>query len=126
MKKMPKLINLFAAVMFGVAGLVIASPANAVDYIEPSKICIPMQPAELLKTESNAELSKAVVDIMNEATATSKDQAVIDDRRVAWIWATEAKVACGKAYGYLRANYRDTQTINQCECFFRRMQHFLY
>ena len=112
--------------MIGVLGLALASTANAADYVAPTKICIPMQQAELLKTESNTELSQAVVDIMNEATAASKDENVISDRRVAWIWATEAKVACGKAYGFLRADYRDTQTINQCECFFRRMQHYMY
>ena len=123
---MPKPIKMFAAVMLGVFGLALASTANAADFVAPTKICIPMQPAELLKTESNTELSQAVVDIMNEATATSKDESVVADRRVAWIWATEAKVACGKAYGFLRANYRDTQTINQCECFFRRMRHYLY
>ena len=116
----------FAAAAIWILGSFVSFTANAADFVAPTKICIPMQPAELLKTESNAELSQAVVDIMNEATATSKDESVVADRRVAWIWATEAKVACGKAYGFLRANYRDTQTINQCECFFRRMRHYLY
>ena len=115
-----------AAVAAVLLGLMTAPGALAADYIPANSICIPIQPAKLLQVEDNIELKKAVVDIMNEAVATSEDATVIGSRRPAFVWASEAKIACGKAYGYLQSDYRDEQYLNKCECFFRRMQHYLY
>ena len=107
-------------------GVVTAPGALAADFIPANSICIPIQPAKLLQVEDNIALKEAVVEIMNEAVATSEDPTVVSSRRPAYVWASEAKVACGKAYGYLQADYRDEQYLNKCECFFRRMQHYLY
>ena len=106
---------------------IIATPmAQAADLLAPRDICIPMRPAILLQEEDTERLTAAVVDIMNEAVAVSTDQTIIDSRWHAFTWATEAKIACGKAYGYLRARYRDEQYINRCECYFKRMQYYLH
>jgi len=103
-----------------------ASAGQAADLTEPTNICIPLQPAALLQVESDTQLTKTVVDIMNEAVSVSQDPKFINDRAAAWVWASEAKIACGKAYGYLQSSHRDEQYLNKCECFFRRMQHYVY
>lgn len=103
-----------------------ASAVQAADLLAPRDICIPMRPAALLQEEDDERLTIAVVDIMNEAVTVSTDQTIIDSRWHAFTWATEAKIACGKAYGYLRARYRDEQYINRCECYFKRMQYYLH
>jgi hypothetical protein len=106
--------------------LLAGSSVQAADLTSPSNICIPLQPATLLQIESNTELTQTVVDIMNEAVSVSEDPRVINDRSQSYVWASETKIACGKAYGYLQSNYRDEQNLNKCECFFRRMQHYIY
>ncbi|MGI9357527.1 MAG: hypothetical protein ACR2PF_20510 [Rhizobiaceae bacterium] len=118
--------RLFGSILTLLAvGTMIVSAASAADYLPASKICIPLQPAAILNVDDNATLSSTVVDMMNESVSVSEDESVIFSRRAAYTWASEAKVACGIAYGYLRVEHRDEQHLNKCECFFRRMQHYL-
>ena len=49
----------------------------------------------------------------------------INSSRPVFVWASEAKVACGKAYGYLKTKYRDEDYINKCECFHSRMVEYM-
>ncbi len=79
----------------------------------------------LLGQENNAALSDEVVRLMNEAVGVAEDPRWISSRQPAFTWASEAKVACGKAYGYLKASYRDEDSINRCECFHSRMLHYM-
>ena len=103
-----------------------SSASIAADYTKSGAQCIPLQPAEILQIESNAVLTDAVVQMMNEAVAVAEDPQWIEYSRPTFVWASEAKVACGKAFGYLQSNYyRDTQYLNKCECFYKRMQSYL-
>lgn len=79
----------------------------------------------LLSQQSNAALSDDVVRLMNEAVGVADDPKWISSRQQAFTWASETKVACGKAYGYLQANYRDEDWINKCECFHSRMLQYM-
>ncbi|MGI9352902.1 MAG: hypothetical protein ACR2O3_15165 [Rhizobiaceae bacterium] len=88
-------------------------------------ICIPLVQAQILQIEDNVELTSQVVDMMNEAVVTADDPEIISNTRPAFIWANEAKIACGKALGYLQTDHRDEQYINKCECFYERMQTYL-
>lgn len=92
---------------------------------DPRNICIPLQPAQILAIENNADLTNEVVNLMNEAVSVADDPSVIQSSRPAFTWANEAKIACGKAYGYLQSDHRDEQYINKCECFSERMQAYL-
>ncbi len=112
-------------VLFVTLGLLSSSVLNAADYTTPGEQCIPLVPAKILLIESDNKLSDEVVRMMNEAVAVSEDPRWIGYSRPAFVWASEAKVACGKAFGYLRANYRDEQRLNKCECFYERMQQYL-
>lgn len=79
----------------------------------------------LASQQNNATLSDEVVRLMNEAVGVADDPRWINSRQPAFTWASEAKVACGKAYGYLKASYRDEDTLNKCECFHSRMLQYM-
>lgn len=98
---------------------------NAADYSGRSNQCVPLQPAALLNISDVNSLTNEVVSMMNEAIQVAEDPEWTSYSRPAWTWATEASVACGKAYGYLRNAYRDEQYLNKCECFYERMQSFM-
>jgi hypothetical protein len=76
-------------------------------------------------TENVAELKSEVVRLMDESVAVADSSEWINSSRPVFVWASEAKVACGKAYGYLRTNYKDEDTINKCECFHSRMVEYM-
>ena len=83
--------------------------------------------ATSLVVEQNiVELRSEVARLMNEAVAASHDQQWIYSARPVFVWANEAKYSCGKAFGYLRASYRDEQTLNNCGCAYSRMQSFMH
>lgn len=97
---------------------------NAADLTGPS--CRLAGPSQLLSIKNNGELKDAVVQLMTEAVNVAASPKWIDNQRPAFVWASEAKVACGKAYGYLRTNHRDEQYLNKCECFHQRMTQYMY
>lgn len=81
--------------------------------------------SSLSDTGSDAELTENVVRLMDEAVAVSHDPRWVSSSRPAFVWATEAKAACGKAYGYLKYSVRDDQTLRNCGCFHHRMVSFM-
>lgn len=112
--------------LFAVAALVaFCAPVQAADLSEGYNQCRLATASTLLSQTSNTALSDDVVKLMNEAVSVADDSQWINSRRPAFTWASEAKVACGKAYGYLRADYRDEDSINKCECFHSRMVQYM-
>ena len=81
--------------------------------------------SNLLLTEDQSTLTSEVMRLMDEARAVANSSEWIYSSRPAFVWASEAKVACGKAYGYLRYNYRDEDYLNKCECFHSRMVEYM-
>ncbi|WP_378946089.1 hypothetical protein [Mesorhizobium sp. ANAO-SY3R2] len=81
--------------------------------------------SNLVLTENTGELTAEVVRLMDEAVAAANSSQWIDSKRPVFVWASEAKVACGMAYGYLRTNTRDEDTLNKCECFHSRMVEYM-
>jgi hypothetical protein len=82
-------------------------------------------PTSLIKRRWNTALKEEVVRLMEEAVAVANSDEWIYSSRPAFVWASEAKVACGKAYGYLKTSYRDEDYINKCECFHSRMVEYM-
>jgi hypothetical protein len=106
----------------GCAGKTIAadlSTVPAADY------CVVAGTSNLVLTENHTELKSEVVRLMDESVAVANSSEWINSSRPVFVWASEAKVACGKAYGYLLANYKDEDTINKCECFHSRMIEYM-
>ncbi len=88
--------------------------------------CQLVQPSQLLTIDNNKQLTDAVVQMMSEAVNVADDEKYIVNTSPAFTWASEAKVACGIAYGYLRTSTRDEDYLNRCECFHQRMVSYMY
>lgn len=87
--------------------------------------CAEHESISLLVENDTAVLKAEVARLMNEAIAVSRDQHWIYSGRPVFVWANEAKYSCGKAYGYLKASYRDEQNLNNCGCAYSRMQSYM-
>ena len=88
--------------------------------------CVQSTAGRLIAIAALPELTTEVVTLMTAAVNVADSDEWIDSRAPAFTWASEAKVACGKAYGYLQTGYRDDDTINKCECFHGRMRQSMY
>jgi hypothetical protein len=106
----------------GSAGQGVAADLTIGPYAD---YCAVVGTSNLVLTENLAELRTEVVRMMDESIAVAKSSEWINSSRPASVWASEAKVACGMAYGYLRTNYKDEDTINKCECFHSRMLEYM-
>ncbi len=98
--------------------------ANAADLY--GGYCQLVQPSQLLTIDNNKQLTDEVVRMMSEAVNVADDDKWIDNTSPTFTWASEAKVACGIAYGYLRTSTRDEDSLNRCECFHQRMVSYMY
>lgn len=105
--------------------LMVGNSAIAADLGTGSQ-CVQAGPGQLIGIENTAELTNQVVTLMTDAVNVADSDQWIDSRAPAFTWASEAKVVCGKAYGYLQTGYRDDDTINKCECFHGRMRQSMY
>jgi hypothetical protein len=104
--------------------LALSSPAHAADLSGGQ--CTLVQPSQWLTIENDSALTDEVHRLMTEAINVADSEAWIYFERPAFVWASEAKVACGKAYGYLRYSVRDEDYLNKCECFHQRMRQYMY
>ncbi|QKV16987.1 hypothetical protein [Oricola thermophila] len=108
--------------------LAIAAPVHAADLAGGATAhCAVVQPSSILAIQNDNDLYAEIGRMMEEAVNVADDaSAWVDSRRQAFTWASEAKVACGKAYGYMKYDVRDEDTINKCECFYERMHQYMY
>ncbi|MCX2724080.1 hypothetical protein [Roseibium salinum] len=89
-------------------------------------LCRLVQPSQLLTIDNNTQLSDEVVRMMTEAVNVADDDKWVASTSPTFTWASEAKAACGIAYGYLRTSTRDEDSLNRCECFHQRMVSYMY
>jgi len=116
------------ATMFSLAAMMAAVPAaQAADplYSQPAGYCLQAENAQLLSIPDNARLSTEVVRLMDHAVAVAEDSRWVNSSRPVFVWASEAKAACGIAYGYLKTEHRDDEFLNKCECFHERMVQYM-
>ncbi|QDB99291.1 hypothetical protein [Mesorhizobium sp. 8] len=107
--------------------LLAGSVGQAADIIGGPAIeyCSVAGTSNLVLEDNIGTLKTQVVRLMDESVAVAKDLQWVNSLRPAFVWASEAKVACGMAYGYLKTNYRDEDTLNKCECFHNRMVEYM-
>jgi hypothetical protein len=114
-----------AAALFVGAG----AAAYAADMLETQAPvggqCIAGQPAILTSTSDGA-LRVEVERLMDEAVSVAESPEWVGSKRPVFLWASEAKVACGKAFGYLRSGYQDAEYLYKCECFHSRMISYMH
>jgi hypothetical protein len=108
-----------------VATFVGQAVAADLSTVPDADYCAVAGTSNLFLTENITDLKGEVVRLMDESVAVASSSEWINSSRPVFVWASEAKVACGKAYGYLRTNYRDEDTINKCECFHSRMVEYM-
>ena len=108
--------------------LLAGSTGFAADIIEGpvADYCRTVGTSNLVLNDNIVDLKSEVVKLMDESVAVANSSEWINSSRPAFVWASEAKVACGMAYGYLKTNYRDEDTLNKCECFHDRMVEYMH
>jgi hypothetical protein len=111
------------------AALVVAAgAAYAADMLETQAPiggqCVAGQPV-VLTSSSDGALRVEVTRLMDEAVSVADSPQWVGSARPVFLWASEAKVACGKAYGYLRSGYQDAEYLYKCECFHSRMISYM-
>ncbi|MGE0503585.1 MAG: hypothetical protein AB7I79_23440 [Rhizobiaceae bacterium] len=88
--------------------------------------CLASDAASDLSGYDDATLRTEVVRLMDEAVAAAASERWIVSKRPVFVWANEAKAACGKAYGYLQSSVRDADYLAKCACFHSRMTHYMH
>jgi hypothetical protein len=108
--------------------LLAGSTSFAADIIEGpvGDYCRVVGTSNLVLNDNIIDLKQQVVKLMDESVAVANSPEWINSSRPAFVWASEAKVACGMAYGYLKTNYKDEDTLNKCECFHDRMVEYMH
>lgn len=108
--------------------LLAGSTSFAADIIEGpvGDYCRVVGTSNLVLNDNIVDLKEQVVKLMDESVAVANSSEWINSSRPAFVWASEAKVACGMAYGYLETNYKDEDTLNKCECFHDRMVEYMH
>jgi hypothetical protein len=121
------MISIRRAVLVGFCVMGFAGNGIAADLstVPDADYCAVAGTSNLVLTENLTELRGEVVRLMDESIAVANSSEWINSSRPVFVWASEAKVACGKAYGYLKTNYKDEDTINKCECFHSRMVEYM-
>lgn len=102
---MSKTLN-FAVLAVALGGAAWAAPAAAED----------------LMSLDGGSLKSALQQRYDTALAATMDPAFVSASDSRFTWASEAKVQCGIALGYLKSNTRDEVSISKCELASRLMQ----
>jgi outer membrane protein OmpA-like peptidoglycan-associated protein len=98
---------------------VLAVAAVACSAIATAAHATPRSP--ILDAGSVGAIRGEVEQRYNAAVAASVAPDVVGSSDTRYIWASEAKVACGIAIGFLKTNTVDEESINKCDDFSRRM-----
>jgi isopropylmalate/homocitrate/citramalate synthase len=111
----------------GLCVLAFVGQVAAADLIDvpTASYCRLATTSDLALNENIGMVKTEVVRMMDEAVTAANSSQWLESSRPVFVWASEAKVACGKAYGYLKTNYRDEDYLNKCECFHSRMVEYM-
>lgn len=118
------ILGVTAALVFGVASSQAADIIVGEESLASAQ-CGLAADSTLMATTDRAGLKDAVVSRMDQAISVAKDPDWIASSRPIFVWASETKVACGKAFGYLKNGYQDAETISKCDCFHSRMVQYM-
>jgi hypothetical protein len=91
----------------------------------PSPYCQTASQSELIYVEREDELREAVTLRFDQAVDVADSQSWIYSSRPVFTWASETKVACGKAIGYLDGGHVSEEYVGKCDCFYGRMVSFM-
>ncbi len=117
--------NDIAAVFAVAIGMAVPTGAMAADPVGAVNQCVAAENAELMQIDDRLILQEQLDQRFNHSVEVADSEKYISSTRPTFVWASETKVACGKAIGYLKSNTVDAQYINKCECFYDRMVRYL-
>lgn len=111
--------------------LLAGGSAHAGGTFADNPYCLFVQDAtELVSYDSIRALRAEVLVRHEHAAAVATDPRTIYSTSPLYVWASEAKVSCAQAYGYLRKPLKwkkrpNFMTVQKCECFYERMTEYL-
>jgi hypothetical protein len=113
--------------------LLVGAPAHAGGtFVGGGPYCHYVEDALDLVSYTNLRaLRDEVQDRYAHAAEVATNPRTIYSASPLFVWASEAKVSCAQAYGYLRKPLRwrlrpNYVTLQKCECFYERMTHYLH
>lgn len=71
---------------------------------------------------SVSQLNDEIGHRYNDALTMTQDQAIVAADNTRFIWASQAKVQCGIALGFLKSRHKDPVSIGKCDDAWRRAQ----
>ncbi len=86
--------------------------------------CPIQDPSHLLELNTD-NLWREVEDRYDEALDISLSDKWIYSKSPVFTWATEAKIACARAIGYMKGGHVENEYVNKCDCFHKRMQTYI-
>lgn len=119
---MSRVLALSLAVICGLY----AFGVEAADLGPNGGFCLRLTPSPVLETGDLHTISAQVDEWYTHSLDVSQNEPVIASARPAFLWASEAKVYCGMAKGFLSAGEIDAETVSKCDCFHGRMVYFLH
>ena len=111
-----RLIFLFASTL--------VTSASAADLAyHQGGICLSYSQSTLPTLDAGT-IHQTVWSNFENARDAMSDPRVLANRRSAYVWAMQARWACSAAVGYLEGGYMDEESIQKCDCFYRRFISF--
>ena len=118
-----------AIVAAALASLLMASTPNAsmADGLvssstrDRSATCFLLRRSPILNMSSVSDMRAAVEQRYERSVDVSIARRTIYSRRAVFAWASETKVACGKAIGYFKGREVNVVMISKCDCYHGRM-----
>ncbi len=122
--------NLLKAALAGIVlstGLA-ASAAQAADFGGHSggDTCFLMRRSPILDLREVDQMQTEVERRYEHALGVSESKAAIANQSPRFLWAIEAKAACGKAIGYFNGREINEDMISKCDCYHGRMLRYMY
>ena len=99
-------------------------PAASADFSNHKHYCPVAEHSDLLDF-NNDRLFTEVEDRYTESVDVANSDRWIYSKNPAFTWASETKVACGKAIGYLKSGHVNEENVIKCDCFHKRMRLFM-
>ena len=109
--------------MLVLASISVVSASAADLGYQQGGVCLSYSQSTLATLDSDT-INQTVWANFESARDGMLDPRVLANRRSAYVWAMEARWACSAAAGYLKNGTLDEESIQKCDCFYRRFISF--
>ena len=92
-------------------------------YVERPGICLLRTDSQLMSLPAE-EIERTVTEYFENSKLAMSEPVVVGSREPLFTWAFEARISCGKAVGYIKGGYLDEESIEKCDCFYKRFISF--